>query len=732
MEASGAIAQPQASAAGGVAGALRYGSSAFVLALPGVLASGLIAFAPLGPNAMAAGITAALLGAAMGSVFCNVLAGTRGVVLGPTSAIALITGGVFVAMIQRGELAPDDTLGCLVVLILLGLLVAAFQLLMAVAQIGRLIPLLPYPVIKGLVNGTAALLLLSQVPMVLGVEAGGTPLAGAVLVAAVTFWLSFLRWPWSLPAPAGALLVGVFLHYALAAWAPGLSGGAMIGAVEPLALHAALLESSVARIGGVSLEAVFWVLVPAALSIAIVSAILMMASVAAIGDAGGPHGRSRRDMLALGTGNLAAGASGGLSSAGLLSSTLPLWHAGSRGAGAPLLIALLFLGLLLMPWPLLGMLPVSALAGVVCAGGAQMIDLDVFRLLKHLPRSAPRQRADMIGGAAIAVLVTGTAIAFGLVVAISCGLVLALLVFASVMAHGPIRRSYACPPGRSRIRRGPHEQAALAALPDAIRVVEVEGAVFFGNIDGISQAVDQARAQGAQHVLLDMSRVAHIDISGARRLVLLCERNWQAGLSLAVTPLRPGHPVHDSLEPFGLLDRLRAGAVAETLEAGLARAEDALLASIAPTAAEALQPAAGLSALGLPPDAVTALLAIAQDVTAADGAVLMRAGDPADAVYLLLVGALDVTMPRGGHAALYIGRLMPGALFGEMALISGAPRSADVVAHGAVRCLRLGTAAIDQLRVDNPDAAYALLAGMARQVERNLRLANMAMAALEE
>lgn len=66
---------------------------------------------------------------------------------------------------------------------------------------------------------------------------------------------------------------------------------------------------------------------------------------------------------------------------------------------------------------------------------------------------------------------------------------------------------------------------------------------FFGIPEEIGQAVDCALAEGAMHVLIDMLRVGRIDLSGARRLVLLRERNWQAGVALVMTPLRPGHAV---------------------------------------------------------------------------------------------------------------------------------------------------------------------------------------------
>ena len=276
---------------------------------------------------------------------------------------------------------------------------------------------------------------------------------------------------------------------------------------------------------------------------------------------------------------------------------------------------------------------------------------------------------------------------------------------------------------------------ALAAHANAIRVLEIEGAVFFGNTDGIGRAVDAALADGAQHVILDLRRMDRIDLSGARRLVQLCERNWQAGVSLVVTPLRPGLALHDSLDQFGLLARLRMDRIAPTLEAGLARAEALVLDSLGAACASALEPAAALASLGLPAAAIQAILMLSDEVVVPDGQALMRAGAEADGVYVLLEGALDITMPATGQghgAPIYLGRLMPGALVGEMALISGAQRSADVVAHGGARCLCIGADALGRLRTEDPPAAYALLAAMARQLERNLRYANAATQALEE
>jgi CPA2 family monovalent cation:H+ antiporter-2 len=52
----------------------------------------------------------------------------------------------------------------------------------------------------------------------------------------------------------------------------------------------------------------------------------------------------------------------------------------------------------------------------------------------------------------------------------------------------------------------------------------------------------------------------------------------------------------------------------------------------------------------------------------------MRKGDRGDGMYFLSSGAVEVRLPGGAV------RLEPGAFFGEMALLSGGRRTADVIA----------------------------------------------------
>jgi CRP-like cAMP-binding protein len=91
---------------------------------------------------------------------------------------------------------------------------------------------------------------------------------------------------------------------------------------------------------------------------------------------------------------------------------------------------------------------------------------------------------------------------------------------------------------------------------------------------------------------------------------------------------------------------------------------------------------------------------------------IVGAGDPGDAFYVLLLGRAEVRRGRG-RPKVEIG---PGAYFGEMALLDGAPRSATVVAKTETICLMLARKRFENVLKDEPAVAYALLRTLAARL----------------
>jgi CRP-like cAMP-binding protein len=79
---------------------------------------------------------------------------------------------------------------------------------------------------------------------------------------------------------------------------------------------------------------------------------------------------------------------------------------------------------------------------------------------------------------------------------------------------------------------------------------------------------------------------------------------------------------------------------------------------------------------------------------------------------------LGTTDHRGSRRIASLGR---GTMFGEMALIEGAPRSASIVADEAVTCYELSRDDFDQLMRDRPVIATQIMRNTARELARRLR-----------
>lgn len=115
----------------------------------------------------------------------------------------------------------------------------------------------------------------------------------------------------------------------------------------------------------------------------------------------------------------------------------------------------------------------------------------------------------------------------------------------------------------------------------------------------------------------------------------------------------------------------------------------------------------GLSRVGLlralPPSEVQALVSLVESVEASDGTVVFTQGEAGDALYVVARGEVEVL--SGGRS---IARLGPGEVVGEMALVSGEPRSATVRAAGDAELMRIDKSDFDRLVASSPPLALAL------------------------
>lgn len=98
---------------------------------------------------------------------------------------------------------------------------------------------------------------------------------------------------------------------------------------------------------------------------------------------------------------------------------------------------------------------------------------------------------------------------------------------------------------------------------------------------------------------------------------------------------------------------------------------------------------------------------------------IVRQGDPGDEAFVVARGLLKVTRRQGGDETL-LAQLGPGAIFGEMALMSSAPRSATVVALEPTQLLVLARSELETAAQSTPQLSQELALFCRGRMQLNL------------
>ncbi len=96
------------------------------------------------------------------------------------------------------------------------------------------------------------------------------------------------------------------------------------------------------------------------------------------------------------------------------------------------------------------------------------------------------------------------------------------------------------------------------------------------------------------------------------------------------------------------------------------------------------------------------------------GAAVVRRGERGDCMYFIATGAVEIRLPGAPL------RLGEGDFFGEIALLTGAPRSATVVAVEPATLLRLDIVEFRELMGRRPDLARVILEAAGRRLETSV------------
>jgi CRP-like cAMP-binding protein len=112
---------------------------------------------------------------------------------------------------------------------------------------------------------------------------------------------------------------------------------------------------------------------------------------------------------------------------------------------------------------------------------------------------------------------------------------------------------------------------------------------------------------------------------------------------------------------------------------------------------------------GVSEAAIDRLARVAHVRTYPAGALLFREGEPSDALFVVLAGRIVVTAHSAEGAEVMLNIIDPAQVVGEIGLIDGGPRTANVAALRDTRAILLSRAEFLRLLDTEPNAARSML-----------------------
>jgi len=510
-----------------VKGDLFGGVTAAIIALPMALAFGV---------ASGAGAEAGLYGAVLVGLFAALFGGTPTLISEPTGPMTVVFTAVVVDLMAPDPvtgLAPENGMALAFTTLMLA---GVFQVLFGYLKLGRYVTLMPYTVVSGFMTGIGFILVIIQLPGLLGHASPPGGVSGSLaalpellpafdsgelalgLLTLAILVLMPKSWRRLVPPQLLALVVGTLF----AVWILGGGNYRAIGEI-PAGLPAIALP--------VFTPEQWRTLVIDALVLAMVGSIdALLTSVIADSLTRTQHD-SDKELIGQGLGNLASGLCGGLPGAGATMGTVVNIQSGATSALSGLVRAAILGVVVFGASGLVEEIPKAVLAGIAIKVGIDIVD---WVFLRRAHRVSVRGALIMYGVILMTVFVDLiTAVGIGLFVAN----ILTIRRLTDLQAEGVqvIGRSE----DLARLDCGdlrPEDKKILADPTNGIDMLCLSGPLIFGSAQALNR--QQARLADARSLVVDLTDVPHLGVSASLALETTIREAVQRGCPVYLTGLR--------------------------------------------------------------------------------------------------------------------------------------------------------------------------------------------------
>jgi SulP family sulfate permease len=458
--------------------------------------SGLTVAMALIPEAVAFALIAGLspltglYAAFMMGLVTSILGGRPGMISGATGAVAV----VLVALAQQYGVEY-----VFAAVILAGVL----QVITGALRMGKLMRLVPHPVIFGFVNGLAIIIFMSQLAQFK--DPSGAWLTGSEMFIFLGFVLLTMVIIWGLPKITKA--VPASLMAILSVFGIVAAFGIETRTVGDIASIAGRFPPFHIPSVPFSIETLV-IIFPYAAIMAGVGLIESLLTLNIIDEITETRGRGNKEAAAQGIANILSGLFSGMGGCAMIGQSLINISAGARARLSGIVASVMLLVFIMFGAGLIEQMPMAALTGLMIMVSVGTFEWASLRTFNKMPTS------DLF---VMVVVTLITAVLHNLAVAVLVGVIIAALVFAWDNAK------------RIRARKHIDENGA--------KHYEIYGPLFFGSVTVFNEKFDVLN--DPDEIIIDFKESRVVDMSAIEALNKITERYLKVGKKVHLKHLSP-------------------------------------------------------------------------------------------------------------------------------------------------------------------------------------------------
>ena len=506
------------------------GVTAAIVSLPLALAFGV---------ASGAGPEAGLYGAILIGLFAALFGGTPTLISEPTGPMTVVMAAVITTMIATN---PDKGMAMAFTVVMIA---GVFQIVLGLLNLGKYITLMPYSVISGFMSGIGLILIILQLPPMLGHENPGGGVVGNLF--ALPELISNANW---YEVALGVLTLVILFKFPKK-WATRVPAQLIALIVGSLLAVTLLSDSNIRAIGEVSLglpslimptfTAEQWTqMVVDGIVLGTLGCIDALLTAVIADSLTRKEHDSRKELIGQGIGNMVSGVCGGLPGAGATMGTVVNIQSGAKTALSGVTRAIVLLVLIVFAAGLTAYIPLAVLAAIAIKVGLNILD---WSFLKRAHRVSQSSTFIMYGVMLLTVFVD-------LIVAVGIGVFIANVLTIEKLSRLQSKNIHSISDTDDKIPLTKEERQALKRVKGRVMMLYFSGPMIFGVSRAISR--EQDNIHSFQIVVFDLTDVPLIDTTVSLAIENAVKDAIDAGKEVIIAC--PSNDTRQTFHRMGLTD----------------------------------------------------------------------------------------------------------------------------------------------------------------------------------